>query len=110
MFIKVMKINNLFINIFELNFHRDRNKWKNKLIPIEISKNKSERVFDLAIYKKYYILIKKLDVFLGDHNKKFICRQCLSSYTSENMLEKHKRKCREDNITTIKTSNESHFH
>ena len=31
-------------------------------------------------------LLKKLDVFLGDHDKKFICRQCLSSYTSKNML------------------------
>ena len=66
---------------------------------------------DSAIYKKqFYIFIKKLDVFLGDHNKKFICRQCLSSYTSENMLIKHKEKCGEDNITTIKTSKESHIH
>ena len=38
-----------------------------------------------------------------------ICRQCLSSYTSENMLLKHKRKCGDDNMTTIKTSNESHL-
>ena len=53
---------------------------------------------------------EKLDVFLGDHNKKFICRQCLSSYTSENMLMKHKQKCGDDNITTIRTSNESHLH
>ena len=45
---------------------------------------------------------------MGDHNKKFICRQCLSSYTSENMLMKHEEKCGDDNITTIKTSNESH--
>ena len=50
-----------------------------------------------------------MDVFLGDHNKKYLCRQCLSSYTSENMLIKHKQKCGEDNITTIKTSNESHL-
>ena len=54
--------------------------------------------------------LKKLDVFLGDQNKKFICRQCLSSHTSENMLKKHKQKCGEDNITTIKTSPDSHLH
>ena len=53
---------------------------------------------------------KKLDVFLGDLNKKFICRRCLSSYTSENMLMKLKQKCGDDNITTFKTSNESHLH
>ena len=54
--------------------------------------------------------MKRLDVFLGDHNKKFICRQCLSSYTRENTLIKHKQKCGEDNITTIRTSPESHLH
>ena len=104
------ELNILSINIFELNFYQDQNKWRYKLIPIEIGKNDSERVIDLAIYKNHYLLIKKSDVFLGDHNKKIICRQCLSSYTSENMLMKHKQKCGEDNKTTIKTSNESHLH
>ena len=107
---KFNELNNLSINIFELNFYQDQNQWKHKLIPIEISKNNSNRVIDLAIYKNHYVLIKKLDVFLGDHNKKYICRRCLSSYTSENMLIKHNQKCGEDNITTIKTSNESHLY
>ena len=86
---KFNDLNNLSVNIFELNFYQDQNQWKHKLIPIEISKNKSDKIIDLAIYKKHYVLIKKLDVFLGDHNKKFICRRCLCSYTSENMLSKH---------------------
>ena len=107
---KFNEINNLSVNIFEINFYQDQNQWKYKLIPIEISKNNSDRVIDLAIYKNHYVLIKKLAVFLGDHNKKFICRRCLSSYTSENMLMKHNQKCGDDNITTIKTSNESHLH
>ena len=34
----------------------------------------------------------------------------MSSYTTENMLVKHKKKCGEDTITTIKTSNESHIY
>ena len=51
-----------------------------------------------------------MDEFLGDHNKKFNCRQCLSSYTSENMLMKHKQKCGDENITTIRISSESHLH
>ena len=107
---KVNEVNNISVNIFELNFYQDQDQWKHKLISIEISKNESDEVIDLAIYKNHYFLIKKLDVFLGDHNKKFRCRQCLSSYTSENMLIKHKQKCGKDNITTIKTSNESHLH
>ena len=108
---KFNELNNLSVNIFELNFYQDQNKWKHKLIPVENSKNNSDRIIDLAIYKNHYVPIKKnLDVFLGDHNKKYLCRQCLSSYTSENMLIKQKQKCGEDNITTIKTSNESHPH
>ena len=34
----------------------------------------------------------------------------MSSYTSENMLLLHKQKCGEDNITTLRTSPESHLH
>ena len=34
----------------------------------------------------------------------------MSSYTSANKLMKHKQKCGDYNITTIKTSNESHIY
>ena len=101
------ELNNLSVNLFELNFYQDQ---KHKLIPIEISKNISDRVIDLAIYKNHYVLIKKLDVFSGDQNKKFICRRCLNSYTTENMLLMHKAKCENNDITTIRTSNESHIY
>ena len=46
---KFNELNNLSVNIFELNFYQDQNYWKHKLIPIEISKNNSDRVIDLAI-------------------------------------------------------------
>ena len=46
----------------------------------------------------------------GDHHKNFICRRCLSSCTNENMLMTHKPKCKNDNITAIRTSSESHIH
>ena len=107
---KFNEINNLSVNIFELNFDQDQNQWKHKLIPIEFSKNDSNRIINLAIYKKHYVLIKKLDVFLGDHNKKYICRRCLSSYTSKNMLILHKLKGENIDITTIRTSPESHLY
>ena len=107
---KFNELNNLSVKMFEVNFYQDQNQWKHKLLPIKVSKNDSDRVIDLAIYKNHYVLIKKLDVFLGDHNKKFICRRSLSSYTSENMLMKHKQKYGDDNITTIRTSNEPHLH
>ena len=48
--------------------------------------------------------------FLKNLNKSFVCRQCLISYTNENKLMNHKGKCGEDNICTIRTSNESHLY
>ena len=43
----------LSFNIFELNFHQEQNTWKHSLIPIEISKNGTDRVVDLLIYKNH---------------------------------------------------------
>ena len=107
---KFNELNNLSVNIFELNFYQDKNKWKHNLIPIEISKNKSDKIVDLLTYKNHYALIKKINVFLGDHHKNFICRRCLNSNTSENMLKIHKPKCENNDITTIRTSSESYLH
>ena len=107
---KFNELNNLSVNIYELSFYQDGDKWKHNLIPTEISKNESDKVIDLLIYKNHYALIKKLHVFLGNHNRSFVCRRCLNSYTCENALTNHKEKCGEDNICTIRTSNESHLY
>ena len=72
---RFQKLNSLSKNIFELNFYQDKNNWKHNLIPVEISKTGSDKVNDLLIYKNHYGLIKKLNVFLGDHHKNFICRR-----------------------------------
>ena len=104
------ELNNLSVNIYELNFYQDGDKWKHILLPIEISKIESDKVVDLLIYKNHYALIKKLHVFSGDHNKSFVCRRCLNSYTCENALIKHEEKCGDDNICTIRTSSESHLY
>ena len=61
---KFEKLNNLSINIFELNFYQDQNKWKHNSILLEISKNESDEVIDSLIYKGHYALSKKLNVFL----------------------------------------------
>ena len=83
------KLNNLSINIYELGF--DQNKYK--LIPIEISKYESDKVIGFLIYKNHYVFIKKLNVFIGKHDCKYICRKCLISYTTHSMLIKHKKLC-----------------
>ena len=104
------ELNNLSLNIYELNFYQDGDKWKHNLIPMEISENESDNVIDLLIYKNHYALIKKIHVFLGDYHKSFLCRRCLNSYTCENALINRKEKCGDDNICTIRTSNESHLY
>ena len=73
------ELKNLPVNLFELNFYHEQNQWRHKLLPIKVSKNERDEVIDLLIYKNHYVLIKKLDVFLGDLNKKYNCRQCLNS-------------------------------
>ena len=50
---KFEKLNNSSFNIFELSFYQDRNKWRHKLKPTEVSKNDSDRVIDLLIYKNH---------------------------------------------------------
>ena len=104
------KLNNSSINIFELGFYQDKNKWKHNLIPIEISKNEPDKVIELLIYKNHYALIKNLNVSLGDHPKNYICRRCLNSYTNKNDLINHKEECGGDIICIIRTSNYFHFY
>ena len=53
------KLYNFFSIIFELNFNQNHKEWKQKLIPVEISKNNTNRVFDLLIYKNHYVIINK---------------------------------------------------
>ena len=69
---KFNELNKLSVNIYELNFYQDGDKWKHNLLPIEISKNESDNVIDLLIYKNLYALFRKLHVCLGDHHKTFI--------------------------------------
>ena len=107
---KFNELNKLSVNIYEVNLYQDGDKWKHNLIPMKISKNESDKVIDLLIYKIHYALTKKLHVILGNHNKSFVCRRCLKSCTCENALINHKEKCGDDNICTIRKSNESHLY
>ena len=68
------KLNSFSIKIFELNLYEDQKTWKHNLIPIKVSKNDPDRVFHLSLYKNHITLNKKSNVFLGNHNKTFICR------------------------------------
>ena len=102
-------MNELAINIFELQFYQEGINWKHKLIPIEVSEKNSQTVIDLLIYKNHYALIKKLHVILGKRDQKFVCCRCRTCFTNENVLEKHTERCRQQDFTAIRVSNESHL-
>ena len=61
------------------------------------------------MYQNLYVIFKKLLVFSGNHNIKIVCRRCLSFYSSQNVVLKHEQPCRHQEITSIRTSNESHI-
>ena len=49
-------------------------------------------------------------MFLGNHNCNYVCRRCLKSYTSQNVLIKHKQQCGEQDKTSLGVSNESQLY
>ena len=55
---RFQELNILPLNIFETKAYQDQNKRKPKIIPIEISKNDSDKVVDLLKYRNLYALKK----------------------------------------------------
>ena len=99
------KLNNFSIQIFQLKYYKESyGVYRNRIVPVKISKNNSDRVVDLLLYRNQYILIKTLHVFLGKHDFKFVGRRCLSFDSSQNVLMKHDQKCEQQKITANKTS------
>ena len=99
------------MNILELGFFIDQKIWKYQLIPVDLSKRESDRIIDLLIYQNHYVVIKNSNVFLGNHNCNFVCRTCLSFKTCQIMLKKNKEKTEQtQEITTVRTSDESHLY
>ena len=102
--------NNLSLNFFELSFYQDKSESKQRLKPIEKSKNESEEFFDCLISTHHFALIKGLLVFSGKLNFSFFYRRCLSSYSCQNVLLKDKQCCSQQEITSIGTSNACHLY
>ena len=55
-------------------------------------------------------LVKKLHIFLGNHNCNYVCRRSLNSYSSQNVLKKHKQQVGEHYTASLRLSNESHLY
>ena len=54
--------------------------------------------------------MKHLHIFLGNHGCNYVCRRCLNSYTSQNVLIEHKGESGEHEITLLRLSNETHLY
>ena len=83
---------------------------KHKLIPIECSKNETDRFVDLLIYKNQHVLNQILDVFSGKQDYRYICRRWLYSYTNQDVLINEIQKCSQQEIISKKTSKESQLY
>ena len=55
------------------------------------------------------MLFEQLHLCSGNHTCKFVLRNSLSSYTSENVIMEHKQRCEQQKITGIRTWTEAHL-
>ena len=68
---KFNEINNLSVNIFEIIFYQNQNKWRHKSIPFDISKNESDRVVDLNNLQNSLYSHQKIKCILGRSSQNF---------------------------------------
>ena len=92
-FNKIEVQNNICTNVFG---------YENELVfPIFISEQKFEDSMNLLLLfeddKSHYAYIKDVNTFMfhktKDKNKKWFCKSCLQSFSSKNILKKHKEDC-----------------
>ena len=83
------KQNNINVNVFG---------YEDKVpFPIYISKEKHENVLNLLLIKNHYVLINDFNRFMYNqtkhHEKKHFCMHCMQCFSSENILNEHKKTC-----------------
>ena len=99
---KFENLNNLNINVFELT--------GNVLTPIHINKNYLEPQIDLLLFENHYCLITKLHCLLNkDSHMKWVCRRCLTAFSSEPVLVDHMERCINQQLTNITFSYKDHL-
>ena len=79
---KFEKVNNLNVNVFELT--------KTTLTPIHINTNNDQPQIDLLPFENQYCLITKLHCLINKYSHmKWVCRRCLTAFSSEQNLFDH---------------------
>ena len=84
----------LCINVFELT--------GNVLTPIHINTNYDQPQIDLLLYQNHYCLITRLHCLLNkDSHMKWVCRRCLTAFSSQPVLIDHMERCIKQQPTKI---------
>ena len=99
---KFENLNNLNVNVFELT--------KTVLTPIHINTNYDQPQIDLILYQNHYCLITKLHCLLNkDSHMKWVCRRCLTAFSSQPVLLDHIDRCQKQQPTNITFSWKDHL-
>ena len=98
---KFENLNNLNVNVFELA--------KTVLTPIHTNTNYDQPQIDLLLYQNHYCLITKLHCLINkDSHMKWVCRRCLTAFSSEDILNQHIDRCQKQQPTNITFSWKDH--
>ena len=101
-FPKFENLNNLNVNVFELTGA--------VLTPIHINKNYLQSQIDLLLFENHYCLITKLHCLLNkDSHMKWVCRRCLTAFSSDDILSQHIDRCQKQQPTNITFSWKDHL-
>ena len=91
---KFENLNNLNVNVFELN--------GTVLTPIHTNTNYDQPQIDLLLFESQYCLIPKLHCLINKNShKKWVCRRCLTAFSSEDILNQHLERCQKQQPTNI---------
>ena len=103
---KFEDLNNLNVNVFELT----NSVRSSALTPIYINKNYDQPQIDLLLFENHYCLITKLDCLINkDSHMKWVCRRCLTAFSSEQFLFDHTSRCINQQPTNITFSWKDHL-
>ena len=101
---KMHKLKKLSINVFEMDQGVEHRK-KLYFLPTYRSKNDNEPkqiLVDLLPYRKHYCLFEKLHTFIRTNDKKELCSIYPDTFSTEDVLKKHWRKCSENEPSLMK--------
>ena len=99
-------LNILNVNVFALT----NSVRSSALTPIHINKNYLQSQIDLLLFENHYCLITKVHCLINkDSHMKWVCRRCLTVFSSEDILNQHIDRCRKQQSTNITFSWKDHL-